>query len=84
MNKIKVLTISALIIGAFCFGKVLNTSGFADKHPMMEAAKKNLEQAKNNLKNAAHDFGGHRIKAIALVDQAIKEIEEGIAVSDKK
>ena len=82
MKKIKVFAVCAAIIGAFCFGKSLN---FGDgNHPFMHAAKKNLHQAKKDLQAAAHDFGGHRIKAIGLIEQAVKEIEEGIAVADKK
>ena len=78
MRTIKLLSLSAIIILAFCFGRTLG----GDKHPMMAAAKKNLEQAKANLQKGQHDFGGHRVKAIALVDQAMKEIEEGILVAD--
>jgi len=54
-----------------------------EKHPHMVAAKKALENAEKQLQQAAHDYNGHRTKAIELVDQAIKEINEGIA-SDKK
>jgi hypothetical protein len=53
-----------------------------DEHPHMDAAKKALENAKAQLEQAAHDYNGHRVKALDLVNQAIKEINEGIA-SDK-
>ncbi len=82
MKKIKVFAVCAAIIGAFCFGNSLRLGD--EKHPFMHAAKKNLEQAKKDLEAAANDFGGHRVKAIGLIDQAIGEIKEGIAVADKK
>ena len=52
-------------------------TGSADQ-PFMEKAKKDLEQALTNLKNATADKGGHRNKAIDLVKDAIDEVEKGI------
>lgn len=46
--------------------------------PYMEKAKKDLEQALNNLNKATADKGGHRNKAIGLVKDAINEVEKGI------
>ncbi len=46
--------------------------------PYMEKAKKDLEQALDNLKKATADKGGHRNKAIDLVKEAIDEVEKGI------
>ena len=54
-----------------------------DDRPHMDDAKKALENAKKQLKEAAHDYNGHRAKALELVDQAIKEINEGLE-SEKK
>lgn len=42
-----------------------------ERHPEIEKAEMNLHQAKENLEHAAHDFGGHRVKALALVNQAL-------------
>ncbi|MGZ3932796.1 MAG: hypothetical protein ACXVP0_16125 [Bacteroidia bacterium] len=78
MKTIKTLAICAAIVGAFCFGKA-----YQEKHPHMTAAKTKLEEAKAQLQKAAHDYSGHRTKAVSFVDQAIKEINDGIA-SDKK
>ena len=80
MRKIKLVGISVLAIGAFCFGKVVGASDkVQEKYPEMMAGKKHLEQAKENLKEAMHDYNGHRVNAIEHIDKAIKEIEEGIA-----
>ncbi len=51
----------------------------AADQPHMEAALTNLQNARNNLDDATADKGGHRAKAIALVDKAIDEVKKGIA-----
>nr|WP_239025342.1 hypothetical protein [Rhodoligotrophos defluvii] len=51
----------------------------AANQPFMENALANLREARANLENAVPNKGGHRERAIGLVDQAIAEVEEGIA-----
>ena len=41
-----------------------------------------LRAARTKLENAAHNKGGHRAKAITLVDDAIAEVRRGIAFAD--
>lgn len=53
------------------------------KHPEMMKARKHLETAREALMKAAHDYHGHRAAALKLVDQAIKEIDDGIAAEEK-
>ena len=48
--------------------------------PHMNEALANLQAALHQLEIAAHDKGGHRVKAIALVKEAISETRQGIAV----
>ena len=79
MKTLKLFAICTLLVGAFCFGKSLAPTDVQEKHPEMMAAKKHLEEAKSNLKKAAHEYNGHRVKAIEATEKAIKEIEEGIA-----
>ncbi len=55
----------------------------AEKQPHMEKALEHLEHAKNQLQKAEHDKGGHRAKAVGLVDQAMAEVKAGIAFDDK-
>jgi uncharacterized protein (DUF2336 family) len=52
---------------------------YADGQPAMHKAIMNLEQAKANLENANADKGGHRVRAIKLINAAIAEVREGIA-----
>jgi len=37
-----------------------------------------LQAARTALANATHDKGGHRVKALALVDEAIAEVKKGM------
>jgi hypothetical protein len=45
----------------------------------MQAALNQLAAARASLVRAAHNKGGHRVKAIGLIDQAIAEVRLGIA-----
>jgi len=48
--------------------------------PLMADALKGLQDARAVLAAAAHDKGGHRVKAIALIDQAIAQVKLGMVV----
>ena len=47
-------------------------------HHEMRRALHHLRQAKWQLENAAHDYHGHRVEAVKLVNHAIKEVKEGL------
>jgi hypothetical protein len=47
--------------------------------PNMQAALNDLNNAKRNLEAATADKGGHRAKAIDYVNDAIREVNAGIA-----
>jgi hypothetical protein len=46
--------------------------------PFMEAAKADLQKARTQLNLATRDKGGHRGKAVNLVNQAIGQVNAGI------
>ncbi len=46
----------------------------AERHPDINRAIRNLQQAQNNLQHAATDFGGHKEKAMDLIRQAQREL----------
>jgi transcription elongation GreA/GreB family factor len=46
-----------------------------ERHPHIEEALESMRAAKHHLESAEHDFGGHRAKAIAHLDRAIREAE---------
>ena len=45
-----------------------------EPHPEIWAAIHSLERAKDHLQHAAHDFGGHRVDAIAAIDAALGQL----------
>jgi hypothetical protein len=52
--------------------------GRNEAQPEMTAAMEHLQQAAQNLERASHDKGGHRAKALELVQQAMREVQTGI------
>ena len=53
------------------------TAGMARHEPHMSAAMGHLQQARNELERAAPNKGGHRERAMQLVDQAMQQVQEG-------
>jgi hypothetical protein len=49
----------------------------ARREPHMSAAIGHLQQAKEELQRAAPNKGGHRERAMELVNQAIQQVQEG-------
>ena len=47
-----------------------------ENHPAIHHAIEALEAAKNDLRGARHDFGGHRDKAIEAIDHALEQLRE--------
>jgi hypothetical protein len=47
------------------------------REPHMTAALEHLQAAKAELERASHNKGGHRERALGLVDQAIRQVQEG-------
>jgi len=64
-----------LLVGAFFLGGVSARA----PQPHMQAALAALRNAKHELILASPNKGGHRQRAIELVDQAIAQVEAGIA-----
>ena len=48
-------------------------------YPQIQLALRALQNAERHLARADHDFGGHRAKALELVKQAEKELQEALA-----
>jgi len=48
------------------------------RHPHVRRARRALEAAKRQLEQAAQDYGGHRAKALELVNQAIAEVDQAL------
>jgi hypothetical protein len=53
------------------------------QHPEIHKAISKLKGAKEDLEKAAHDYGGHKVKAIEAINHAIEELNAALS-SDKK
>jgi len=51
--------------------------------PQMQSALSHLEAAETDLKQATHDKGGHRDKALDLVQRAEAQVREGIKFDNR-
>ena len=71
----KAKTIFAVVI----LLSIVAIAGAVPDQPNMQAARGNLMNARSELQKAIADKGGHRVKAIALVNSAIAEVNAGIA-----
>jgi len=72
-NRIFVACVLALIFLTGCIAGRLS----ADQ-PHMQAALEHLRMAKGELERAEEDKGGHRVRAIRLVNDAIVQVEKGM------
>lgn len=66
------------VLGVFVLFCALATIAYADQ-PYMRAARTNLQQARAQLQAALSNKGGHRMKAIEHVNNAIGLVNQGIA-----
>jgi hypothetical protein len=64
----------ALLLVAGIAGSLAFTPATIEPHPHLRSALVELTAARNELKSAAHDFGGHRVEAMRAVDAAIKQL----------
>lgn len=49
-----------------------------ERHPRIRAAIRALENARDDLQHADHDFGGHRVAAIEAINNAIGQLREAL------
>ena len=76
MKKIGFMTL--LMMAVVLFTLAFSVSAAAPPpppHPHITEALESMRAAKHHLETAAHDFHGHRVKAIEHLDQAIHEAE---------
>ena len=70
-----------LLIGlsVYSFGNPPQNRGMGRQEPHMSAALGHLQEARTELERATPNKGGHREKAMQLVDQAIQQVRAGEA-----
>ncbi len=83
MNKWKLSTFALVVLFGVTIGRAWVSSAAADPQPRMENALKHLNEAHDELVAAEADKGGHRAKALGFTEQAIKQVEAGIAFANK-
>lgn len=75
---------TALIAGGFA--ATLGTGIFVGQalagQPHMDAALESLRTARSELQEATHNKGGHRARAIGLIDDAIEQVRLGMDDAD--
>jgi hypothetical protein len=78
-DSLKNLAALGVAGAAVAVGVSAMTAGPADAaQPLMHNALNDLQAARNALARALADKGGHRVRALALVEQAIAEVKAGI------
>jgi len=72
---IAVIVVAMLLVGG--------TVGIcAADEPHMRAALERLREARGQLEKAESNKGGHREKAIELIDRAMEQVKEGIGFGE--
>ena len=72
-------SVLSTIVPAALVGFAFPRTASAADQPHMQAALDALRLAKRELEQATTDKGGHRARAMGLVNQAINQVERGIA-----
>ena len=76
--KLNPWKISTLVLATALVVSVATPPATSAPQPMMKKALASLRSAKKQLEAATPDKGGHRVKAIDLVNSAIDEVQAGI------
>jgi hypothetical protein len=84
MFRVTRLAVAALAcLGLLALVSSSQAAALAPKYPRMHESLYELKEVRTQLKEAGHDFGGHRVKALAAVDEAVVQIERALnAVGD--
>ena len=78
MDRFSRRSVLTAILPASLLAIVLPAAVKAADQPHMQVALESLRNAKRELDQATPDKGGHRAKAIRLVNQAMEETEKGM------
>lgn len=83
-SRIALVSLSALAGAAAMSAFTLPLGTAIANQPAMQNAINHLQNARVALNNATADKGGHKVKALGLIDQAIAEVRAGIAFDAKR
>ena len=82
MRKRNGFWVPVLVLMGFALGFAASASS-SESHPEIHHAQRLLTQAKTALEHAAHDYAGHRVKAIEHIGEAQEELRLALE-SDRK
>ena len=54
-----------------------------EKHPELHKAMHKLRDAKQTLEKAGHEYGGHKAKAVAAINEALQEVQAALDTEKK-
>ena len=83
MNRLSRRSVLSAALSLPLTGLVLTRQVRAADQPRMQAALQALKTARQELQAATADKGGHRVKALKLVNDAIIQVEKGIEFDRK-
>jgi CRISPR/Cas system-associated protein Cas7 (RAMP superfamily) len=67
-----------MILGVFSTAKMASPAPPPEEHPHIRAAVRELREAREELRTAAHDFCGHRAEAVEKTDQALRQLQAAL------
>lgn len=72
---------SGMVLGALLGAGVVTISAQPERlrHPRIAKAIEALEDARAYMREAPHDFGGHRVEAMRATDEAIRQLRLALA-----
>ncbi len=75
--------LTGTVFGAFSWAGQAQPRRREKPQPHMSDALQALQTAKKQLELGSYDHGGHRLKALDLVNKAIAEVEAGIQYANE-
>ena len=72
---------SGIVLGILLTAGVVTVSAQPERlrHPRIAKAIDALEDARAYMREAPHDFGGHRVEAMRATDEAIRQLRLALA-----
>lgn len=74
-NKLRLALGTLAVAGITSLSFYAGSASAAERHPAINAAVNALVKARYDMQHAAHDFGGHRVKALEATDAAIEQLK---------
>jgi hypothetical protein len=83
MNAWKAAKLAGVVLVTVALGGLGLRAASAEPQPRMESALRHLNEAREELRLAHGDAGGHREQALDFTVRAIRQVEEGIQAESR-